>query len=58
MVMPPKDWSSNAKSGTDDEESDSSDDESSTSSGKGVDNDKPLRPLSKNIFGNQYWSVI
>ncbi|KAK0441911.1 S-adenosyl-L-methionine-dependent methyltransferase [Armillaria borealis] len=55
MVMPPKDWSSNAKSGTDDEGSDSSDDESSTSSEKGVDDGKPLRPLSKNVFGNQYW---
>ncbi|KAK0239761.1 hypothetical protein EDD85DRAFT_949593 [Armillaria nabsnona] len=51
MVMPPNDSSSNAKSGTDDEGSDSSDDESSTSSEKG----KPLRPLSKNIFGNRYW---
>ncbi len=58
MVMPPKDWFSNAKSGTDDEESGSGDDESSTSSGKGVDNGKPLPPLSKNIFGNRYWSVI
>lgn len=55
MVMPPKDWFPNAKSGTDDQGSGTSDDESSTSSGKGADNGKPLRPLSKNIFGNRYW---
>lgn len=54
MVMPPKDWFSNAKSGTDDEGSDSSDDESSKSSNQG----KPLRPLSNNIFGNRYWLVL
>ncbi|KAK0484022.1 hypothetical protein IW261DRAFT_994609 [Armillaria novae-zelandiae] len=55
MVMPPKDWFSNPKSSADGQGSDSSEDESSTSSGKGVDDGKPLRPLSKNIFGNRYW---
>ncbi|KAK0196767.1 S-adenosyl-L-methionine-dependent methyltransferase [Armillaria mellea] len=55
MVMPPKDWASNAKSGADDEGNDSSDDESSTSTEKGADDGKPLRPLSKNTFGNRYW---
>ena len=57
MVMPPKDWASNAKSGAD-EGNDSSDDESSTSTDKGADDGKPLRPLSKNTFGNRYWSVL
>ncbi|KAG7448097.1 S-adenosyl-L-methionine-dependent methyltransferase [Guyanagaster necrorhizus] len=56
MVMPSNDSSSNTKSSTDYEQSMSSDDdESSISSEKGTEDDKPLRPLSKNIFGNRYW---